>query len=199
MNVKREPKRQKCKLYHLSRWSFLLPWPYCALPSQNPAPGSNHSSGILKIIYRQSFYLSKPVRGEHKMTNRKWGQRSVKFSKMFSFSSLKSVEGTLGLGSQMCFPDHHLLLTEGHSPSTHMNCVQPAVSQLNIASGSQSYLPQSEVKGQVKQSRRFLVRDPFLSCLVPQGWQTMQQLGGLSQASASPWRTSGRFILMQEK
>lgn len=70
MDVKREPKRQKYQLHHLSRWSFLLSWPYCALPRQNPAPGSNHSSEKLKIIYRHSFYLSKPVCGEYKMTDR---------------------------------------------------------------------------------------------------------------------------------
>lgn len=81
-------------------------------------------------------------------------------SKMFAFSSLKSGEGMLGLGSHMCFPNH-LLVTEGHPPSAHRNCVQPTVSQLNI-SGSQSYLPESAIKGQVKQSRGFWVRDPFI-------------------------------------
>lgn len=77
MNVKRQPKRQKYQLHHLSRLSILLPWPYCALPSHNPAPGSNHSSEMLKIIYRHSFYLSKPVCGEHKMTDRENEDREM--------------------------------------------------------------------------------------------------------------------------
>lgn len=123
MNVKREPKRQKYQLHHLSRWSFLLPRPYCALPCHNSAPGSNPSSEMLKIIYRHSFYLSKPVCRDHKKTDRENEGREI-------------------LSSQRCLPSHSLnprreylvldpqcaFQIRGHCPSAPVNCGQPAVS-----------------------------------------------------------------------
>lgn len=53
------------------------------LPSDNPAPGSHHSSGMINIIYRHPFYLPKPVCGEHKITDRENVDRGISSSQLY--------------------------------------------------------------------------------------------------------------------